>query len=95
MRRFLSATALILSLTAALHAGEPGHGEKVAVTTLPDAVKATVTKEAPDATDVMKMEKDGVVTYKVKAKDAEGHPQFVTIGADGAVISKHGAKDKK
>ena len=95
MRRFLSVSALLLTLTFALQAAEPGHGEKVAVASLPDAVKATVTKEAPDATDVMKSDKDGTVTYKVKAKDADGKPVFVTIGADGAVISKHGAKDKK
>ena len=58
-------------------------------------VKATVTKESPDATEVMKSDKDGTVTYKVKAKDAEGKTQIVTIGTDGAVISKHEAKKKK
>ncbi len=95
MRRFLSVSALLLSLTFALQAAEHGKGEKVAVSTLPDAVKTAVSKEAPDATDVMKSDKDGTVTYKVKAKDAEGKPQIVTIGADGAVISKQAAKEKK
>ena len=95
MRRFLSVSALLLSLTLAIQAAEHGKGEKVAVGTLPDAVKTTVSKEAPDATEVTKSDKDGTVTYNVKAKDAEGKSQNVTIGADGAVISKTAAKEKK
>ena len=51
MRRFLSVSALLLSLTLAIQAAEHGKGEKVAVGTLPDAVKTTVSKEAPDATE--------------------------------------------
>lgn len=99
MRRFLSVSfsvsALLFALTFAIQAAEHGKGEKVAVGTLPEAVKATVIKESPDATEVMKSDKDGTVTYKVKAKDAEGKTQIVTIGSDGAVISKHEAKEKK
>jgi hypothetical protein len=90
--RPLIISALMLSFTLTASAGE---GEKVDVKTLPDAVKAAVTKEAPDATQVMKTPgKDGKTVYHVKSKDADGKPVIVMIGEDGTVLGKHGPKDK-
>lgn len=89
--RPLIISVLLLSFTLTASAGD---GEKVEVKTLPDAVKATVAKEAGDATEAMKITKDGKTVYKVKAKGADGHPLMLIIGEDGAVISKHGPKDK-
>lgn len=94
MRPFMSVSALLLSLT--LSVAYAGEGEKIEVTALPDAVKATVTKEAPGATMAMKTPgKDGKTVYRVKVKDAEGKPLILTIGEDGAVISKEPPKEKK
>jgi uncharacterized protein YpmB len=93
MRPLLSVSALLLSLTLSLSAAE---AEKVEVGALPDAVKATVTAEAPGATMAMKASgKDGKTVYRVKGKDAEGKPLIITIGEDGAVISKAAPKEKK
>jgi hypothetical protein len=90
----MSVSALLLSLT--LSAAMAAEGEKVEVGSLPDAVKATVTKEAPSATSAMKTPgKDGKTVYRVKTKDAEGNPIVLTVGEDGAVISKKPAKEKK
>jgi len=84
-----------LALSFALASASAAEGEKVQVASLPDAVKAAVTKEAPGATEVMKTPgKDGKTVYHVKTKDAEGHPLIVTVGEDGAVHGKHGPKDK-
>lgn len=92
MRSVPLLSALVLSATLSLGAAE---AEKVEVTALPDAVKATVTKEAADATTAMKSTtKDGKVVYRVKTKDADGKAQIVTIGEDGAVISKKEPKPK-
>ena len=94
MRPIMSVSALLLSLT--LSFASAAEGEKVEVGALPDAVKATVTKEAPDATSAMKTPgKDGKTVYRIKGKDAEGKPLSITIGEDGTVISKEPAKDKK
>lgn len=94
MRPFMSVSALLLSLT--LSAAMAAEGEKVEVGSLPAAVKATVTKEAPDATSAMKTPgKDGKTVYRIKTKDAEGKPIILTVGEDGAVISKNPPKEKK
>ena len=94
MRPIMSVSALLLSLT--LSFASAAEGEKVEVGALPDAVKATVTKEAPDATTAMKTPgKDGKVVYRIKSKDAEGKPLIITVGEDGAVISKGPPKEKK
>lgn len=93
MRPLTTVSALLLSLT--LSAGYAAEAEKVEVGALPDAVKATVTKEAPGATQAMKTPgKDGKTVYRVKVKDADGKPLLLTIGEDGSVISK-GAPDKE
>ncbi len=94
MRPIMSVSALLLSLT--LSAAMEAEGEKVEVGSLPEAVKATVTKEAPGATAAMKTPgKDGKTVYRIKTKDAEGHPIILTVGEDGAVISKNPAKEKE
>jgi hypothetical protein len=81
----------MFSFTLSAMAGE---GEKVEVKSLPEAVKAAVTKEAPGATEVMKTPgKDGKTVYHVKTKDADGKPIIVMIGEDGTVLGKHGPKD--
>lgn len=93
MRPLLSVSVLLLSLTLSLSAAE---AEKVEVGALPEAVKATVTAEAPDATVAMKSSgKGGKTVYRVKGKDAEGKPLIITIGEDGTVISKAAPKEKK
>lgn len=94
MRSFMSVSALLLSLT--LSVAQAAEGEKVEVGSLPEAVKATITKEAPDAAMAMKTPgKDGKTVYRVKAKDADGKPLMLVIGEDGAVISKGPPKEKK
>ncbi len=94
MRPIMSVSAVLLSLT--LSFASAAEGEKVEVGALPDAVKATVTKEAPDATMAMKTPgKDGKTVYRIKNKDAEGKPLIITVGEDGAVISKAPPKEKK
>ena len=94
MRPIMSVSALLLSLT--LSFASAAEGEKVEVGSLPDAVKATVTKEAPDATSAMKTPgKDGKTVYRIKSKDAEGKPLIITVGDDDAVISKAPPKEKK
>lgn len=90
--RHLPILTLLLSASLSLSAAE---SEKVDVAALPEAVKATVTKEAGDATSAMKgTTKDGKVVYRVKTKDADGKAQVVTIGEDGTVISKKESKPK-
>jgi hypothetical protein len=90
MRLFSSVSALLLSLT--LSVAYAGDHEKVEVTSLPDAVKATIAKEAPGATMAMKTGKDGKTMYHVKTKDADGKPIILIVGEDGAVISKNAPK---
>ncbi len=67
---------------------KPGRGEKVAVDTLPDAVKATFAKEAPDAKEVYKATRDGKTSYRAKITGADGKVLILTVGDDGAVVSK-------
>lgn len=94
MRPFMSVSALLLSLT--LSVAQAAEAEKVEVGSLPEAVKATITKEAPDATMAMKApSKDGKTVYRVKIKDADGKSLMLVIGEDGAVISKGPPKDKE
>ncbi|HEX3132180.1 MAG TPA: hypothetical protein VHX44_01205 [Planctomycetota bacterium] len=92
MRPLMSVSALLLSLTLA--SAWAAEGEKVEVSALPDAVKAVVTKEAPEAKKVTKTVVDGKPVYHVKAKDAEGHPVILTINEDGTV-TKAPPKEKK
>lgn len=90
MRLFTSVSALLLSLS--LSVAYAGDAEKVEVASLPDAVKATIAKEAPGATMAMKTGKDGKTIYHVKMKDGEGKPVILTIAEDGSVISKNSPK---
>jgi hypothetical protein len=83
-------------LASVASAAEGGKGDKVAVDTLPAEVKATFAKEAPDAKEVYKSSKDGKDTYRAKVTGADGKTVILTVGADGAVISKkepHGKGD--
>ena len=73
---------------------KPGRGEKVAVDTLPDAVKATFAKEAPDAKEVYKSTRDGKTSYRTKVTGADGKAVILTVGDDGAVVSKKEPKGK-
>ena len=94
MRPLMTVSALLLSLT--MSAAIAAEAEKVEVGSLPEAVKATVTKEAPDATTAMKSAgKDGKTVYRIKTKDAEGKALILTVGEDGGVISKAPPKEKK
>ena len=96
-RNTLLVAALVgVSLTASYAAeGEkPGKGDKVEVSALPEAVKATFTKEAPDAKEVFKSNREGKETYRAKIKGADGKTVMLVVGADGAVISKEPAKEK-
>ena len=95
-RNTLLVCALVgASFTAyAAEGDKPGRGEKTAVETLPDAVKATFAKEAPDAKEVYKVSKDGKDSYRVKIKDAEGKSLMLVVGTDGAVVSKEPAKER-
>lgn len=90
MRLFTSVSALLLSLS--LSVAYAGDAEKVEVASLPDAVKATIAKEAPGATMAMKTGKDGKTIYHVKMKDGDGKPIILTIAEDGSVISKNAPK---
>jgi hypothetical protein len=83
------------SFTAyAAEGDKPGRGEKTAVDTLPDAVKATFAKEAPDAKEVYKVNKDGKDSYRVRVKGADGKSIMLVVGTDGAVVSKEPAKER-
>lgn len=77
-----------LSTTYAAEGDKPGKGEKVEVSALPEAVKATFAKEAPDAKEVHKSNREGKETYRAKIKSADGKTLMLVVGADGAVISK-------
>jgi hypothetical protein len=88
----VGASASFTMLTA--EDAKPGRGEKVTVETLPDAVKATFAKEAPDAKEVYKSNKDGKDVYRAKITGADGKALMLIVGADGAVISKNPARQK-
>jgi hypothetical protein len=70
-----------------------GRGEKVAVDTLPEAVKATFAKEAPDVKEVYKSNRDGKVGYRVRIT-VDGKNLMLVVGEDGAVVSKEPAKER-
>ncbi len=88
----VGASASFSMLTA--EDAKPGRGEKIAVETLPDAVKATFAKEAPDAKEVYKSNKDGADVYRAKIKGPDDKMLMLVVGADGAVISKNPARQK-
>lgn len=92
MRPLMLPSALFLSFALA-HASA-AEGERIDVSALPDAVKATVAKEAPDAKKATKEVVDGKTVYHVKAKDANGHQVTITISEDGTV-TKAPPKEKK
>lgn len=83
-----------VTLTNAEDAPKPGRGEKTAVDTLPEAVKATFAKEAPEAKEVYKTNKDGKVGYRVKIAGADGKMLMLVVDEAGAVVSKEPAKER-
>jgi hypothetical protein len=81
------------TLINAEDAPKPGRGEKIAVDTLPEAVKATFAKEAPDVKEVYKSNRDGKVGYRVRIT-VDGKNLMLVVGEDGAVVSKEPAKER-
>ena len=96
LRSALLVCALVgasFSLINAEDAPKQGRGEKIAVATLPDAVKATFAKEAPEATEVYKSNRDGKVGYRVKIT-VDGKAFMLVVDVAGAVVSKEPAKER-
>ncbi len=71
-------------------------GDKLSLDQLPDLVKATFTKEAPEATTISKMagKNGGEDTYRARYTDKDGHKMQISVGSDGALIMKGQAKGK-
>jgi hypothetical protein len=71
-------------------------GDKLTVDQLPDLVKACFTKEAPEATTIIKVagRNGGDDTYRARYTDKDGHKMQITVGADGVLIDKGQAKGK-
>ncbi len=75
-------------------AGKP-KPQRLTIDELPDAVKVTVTREAPSAKRATKTTgKDGSDQYRVTFTDTDGTKMTLIVGADGSVISKKKAKSK-
>lgn len=85
------------TLTSAAEGDAPrqGRGEKIAVDQLPEAVKAAFAKEAPNAKEVSKSNRDGKVAYRTKIDGPDGKPLILTIDEAGAVVSKNPPRERK
>jgi hypothetical protein len=97
LRSALLVCALVGASFSLINAEDPpkqGRGEKIAVDTLPEAVKATFAKEAPEAKEVYKSNRDGKVSYRIKIAGADGKNLMLVVDEAGAVVSKEPAKER-
>lgn len=85
----LSAGILFWGFQAITSEGEEGKEVKVAKTDLPEAVRATLEKEAPGATieEIEMEEEDGKVVYEIEV-EIDGKEIELEIAADGTLLEK-------
>lgn len=95
MRPIITSSAMLLSLLLTQLPAEEGGQVQIALS-IPDAVKAALAKDYPDAVGVkIVQDKSGKTVYHVKTKDTAGEALVVVLSDAGTMISKHRPKDQK